>query len=399
MRNIIITGGGMDNKGAQAMTLIAVHELRQRFPDHRIWLYSPVDLANKNLDKSLFAFVFTGWYPMKIARCQHNPLQRTITLLRNRSELREAEELYRNTDFIVDVSGYALGSNWSDKVCNDFLDILEFANGFGIPVYLMPQSFGPFNFSDGRQALDARIRKLLPTAKVIFAREQEGYDALVNTYGLTNVHLATDLVLGNKGIDLDNVFRIRPAMDLPEIGKDSVAVIPNSMNANVSSQETVVSMYAEVIEKLLALNKSVYLLSHSTMDAALCHTLKAHFSENDAVVLLEQDFSCLEFNELVQKFCYLVASRFHSIVHAYKNGIPCIALGWATKYHDLLKLFGQDEYVFDVRSQADTAAMLAAIDRMDSCYDDEAVKIRQRLNAVQQVNVFDVLSEGWKDLP
>ena len=382
----------MVNKGAQAMTLIAVHELRRRFPDHRIYLYSPVDLANKNLDKSQFAFDFTGWYPMKFARCQSNLLQRAVCLLRSRRELLEAEAIYRNTDFIVDISGYALGSNWNDKVCNDFLDILEFANGFRIPVYLMPQSFGPFDFGTDRQVLDNRIRKLLPTVKAIFAREQEGYDALVNTYGLTNVRLSTDLVLGNKGIDLDNVFKTRPAMKLPEIAENSVALIPNSMNASVSSQEAVVGMYTEVIEKLLTLNRTVYLLSHSSMDAALCRTLKAQFADHDAVILLEQDFSCLEFNELVQKFRYLVASRFHSIVHAYKNGIPCIALGWATKYHDLLKLFGQEQYVFDVRTDAGTAQMLTAMERMDGCYAEEAAKIRQGLAAVQKDNVFDVLT-------
>lgn len=394
MRNIIITGGGMVNKGAQAMTLIAVHELRQRFPDHRIFLYSPVDLANKNLDHSQFAFDFTGWYPMKFAKCQRNLLQRTVCLLRSRSELLDAEALYRNTDFIIDISGYALGSNWSDKVCNDFLDVLEFANGFGIPVYLMPQSFGPFDFDADRQKLDARIRRLLPTAKVIFAREQEGYDALVNTYSLNNVRLATDLVLGNKGIDLGNVFRSVPAMNLPQIKEKSVAVIPNFMNVSASSQETVVTTYTEVVEKLLSLNKTVYLLSHSTMDAALCSTMKERFSENEAVILLGQDFSCLEFNELVQKFQYLVASRFHSIVHAYKNTVPCIALGWATKYHDLLKLFGQERYVFDVRNQTDTAEMLDAIGQMDSCYVEEAGKIRRGLASVQRKNVFDVLSHG-----
>lgn len=392
MRNIIITGGGMVNKGAQAMTLIAVHELRQRFPDHRIWLYSPVDLANKHLDKSQFTFDFTGWYPMKFARCQHKPLQRMLCLLRSRAELLEAEVLYRNTDFIVDISGYALGSNWSDKVCNDFLDVLEFADGFGIPIYLMPQSFGPFAFGPERQAMHDRIRKLLPTAKVIFAREQEGYDDLVNTYSLNNVRLATDLVLGNKGINLGNVFSSVPAITLPQIKENSVAVIPNSMNASASSQGTVIAMYTEVVEKLLSLGRTVYLLSHSSMDAALCRTLKANFENQDAVILLEQDFSCLEFNELVQKFRYLVASRFHSIVHAYKNGIPCIALGWATKYHDLLKLFGQEQYVFDVRSNAGTANMLAAINQIDGCCTEEAVKIRRNLNAVQQENVFDVLS-------
>ena len=399
MRNIIITGGGMVNKGAQAMTLIAVHELSRRFPNHRIWLYSPVDLANKDLDKSRFTFDFTGWYPMKFAHCQHNPVQRAITLLCSRAELLEAEALYRNTDFIVDVSGYALGSNWNDKVCNDFLDILEFAQGFGIPVYLMPQSFGPFDFGTERQNLDTRIRKLLPTAKVIFAREQEGYDALVNTYGLSNVRLATDLVLGNKGISLENVFKTVPHMDLPQIADDAVAVIPNSMNASVSSQETVVAMYTKVVEKLLSLDRTVYLLSHSTMDAALCRTLKAHFDAIEAVILLEQDFSCLEFNELVQKFRYLVASRFHSIVHAYKNGVPCIAMGWATKYHDLLKLFGQEQYVFDVRIDTGTTNILEAIGQMDSCHAEESVKIRAGLSAVQQTNVFDVLSHSEGELP
>lgn len=394
MRNIIITGGGMVNKGAQAMTLIAVHELRERFPDHRIFLYSPVDLANKKLDKSQFAFEFTGWYPMKFAYCQHNPLQRAITLLCNRSELLEAEAIYRNTDFVVDISGYALGSNWSDKICNDFLDILEFAQGFNIPVYLMPQSFGPFDFGADRKVLNDRIKKLLPTAKVIFAREREGYDALVDTYGLTNVRLATDLVLGNKGIDLEKIFKNRPGVNLPEIAENSVAVIPNSMNINVSSQEAVLTMYMDVVEKLLSLHKKVYLMSHSSMDATLCRTLKERFEMQKDVVLLEQDFSCLEFNELVQRFQYLVASRFHSIVHAYKNGVPCIALGWATKYLDLLKLFEQEVYVFDVRTESGTVDMLDAIERMDRCNAQEAAKIRRGLAAVQKENVFDVLSEG-----
>ena len=102
----------------------------------------------------------------------------------------------------------------------------------------------------------------------------------------------------------------------------------------------------------------------------------------------------MEFNELVQHFRYLVASRFHSIVHAYKNGIPCIALGWATKYHDLLKHFGQEQYVFDVRSNTDTTSMLEAITRMNDSYVEESLKICKGLAAVQAENVFDVLSIG-----
>lgn len=392
MRNIIITGGELFNKGAQAMTFIAVDELRRRFPDHKIYLLSEMDLARPEEEKEPFAFDFMGWYPLKFARCQSNSLLRFTCKLRNSKELQEAEDIYKHCDAMVDVSGYALGSNWSAATCNRYLDHLEFAQAFGIPVYLMPQSFGPFDFGEERQALNARIQRLLPTAKVIFAREQEGYDALVNTYGLKNVRLAHDLVLGNKGIDLANIFVSAPTLDLPEIRPNSVAVIPNSMNSSVSSQEAVLELYTKAIHALLGQGKTVYLLSHSTVDSALCSKLKEPFLTNENVILLAQDFSCLEFNALVKKFDYLIASRFHSIVHAFKNGVPCIALGWATKYHDLLRLFDQEQYILDVRDKIGEEQIAAAIALMDAHYPDEAGKIQKGLAAVQKQNVFDVLT-------
>lgn len=298
---------------------------------------------------------------------------------------------------MVDVSGYALGSNWSASTCNRYLDHLEFALAFGIPVYLMPQSFGPFDFGPDRQALHARIQRLLPTARVIFAREQEGYDALVNTYRLTNVRLAQDLVLSNAGINLANVFTSAPSLALPDIRPNSVAVIPNSMNASVSDQDAVLALYTSAISALLDHGKTVYLLRHSAMDSALCSELKDPFISQENVILLDQDFSCLEFNELVKQFQYLVASRFHSIVHAFKNGTPCIALGWAAKYHDLLKLFGQEQYVLDVRSAVGAERVFAAIEQMDRRYPEESAKIRNGLAAVQKQNVFDVLTQHRKE--
>ncbi|MBS1401775.1 MAG: polysaccharide pyruvyl transferase family protein [Oscillospiraceae bacterium] len=379
------------------MTFIAVDEIRRRFPNHQIYLLSELDLKRSMAERAQYSFDFMGWYPLKFARCQANPLLRFACKVRNGKELSEAEEIYKHCDAMVDVSGYALGSTWSDATCNRYLDHLEFALAFDIPVYLMPQSFGPFDFGEGRQALNARIHKLLPTAKIIFAREQEGYDALVNTYGLKNVRLAHDLVLSNKGIDLADVFVSVPPLDLPEIKPNSVAVIPNSMNSSVTDQDTVFAIYTNAIKALLDRGKTVYLLSHSAMDSALCGKLKEPFKSNENVILLGQDFSCLEFNELVKEFQYMVASRFHSIVHAFKNGIPCIALGWAAKYHDLLKLFNQEQYVLDVRTKIGAAQVLATIEKMDCHYLEESAKIQDGLAAVQEQNVFDILTQHQKE--
>lgn len=146
MKNIIITGGELFNKGAQAMTFITVDEIKKRFPDHRILVLSEMDLQRPKKEQEQYAFSFMGWYPIKFAKCQSNPILRALCLLRNQKELMEAEAIYKNTDLMIDISGYALGSNWSKETCNRYLDHLEFAKEFRIPVYLMPQSFGPFEF-------------------------------------------------------------------------------------------------------------------------------------------------------------------------------------------------------------------------------------------------------------
>ncbi len=382
MRNIIITGGGMVNKGAQAMTMIAADQLRRRFPDHQILLYD-----QENRKDSGYTFGYVGWYPIKFARAQKNPLLRALCLLRSKAELLECEAVYKNTDLLVDISGYALGANWSDKICSDFLDPLEFAKAFSIPVYLLPQSFGPFDFANPE--IDRRCRRLLPTARLICAREQEGYDLLVSTYGLTNVIRTPDLVLSTREIDLDNVYRSVPALNVPVLAEKSVGIIPNQRNFDIGSRRAVLDFYRAAMDKLLEKGNTLYILSHSDMDKPVCRELKQLYADDGRVILLEQELSCVEFDTLVRGFRYLVASRFHSIVHAYKNGVPCVVLGWAVKYRDLLAQFGQSAYGFDVRQENSHAAILAALDRMEAAAESESAAILAALAPLQTENIFD----------
>ncbi len=384
MKYIIITGGGMINKGAQAMTMIAVDQLSRRFPEHHILLYD-----QENQREGNYKFGYLSWYPIKFARAQKNPLLRVLCLLRSKKELLECERIYKNTDLLVDISGYALGSNWSEKICNNYLDPIEFAHAFGIPVYLMPQSFGPFDFENPE--LVRRCRELLPTVKVICAREQEGYDALVSTYNLTNVIRTTDLVLNNRGMNLTSVYQQVPELHLPKLAEKSVGIIPNYKNSTVSNHDAIAVFYHDAIARLLSYGNTVYILSHSELDKELCRELKQSFVDESSVVLLDQELSCVEFDALVKGFRYLLASRFHSIVHAYKNGVPCIALGWAVKYHDLLEQFGQSEYCFDSRQTDASSRILCAVDQMEHRCVEESCLILNSLQPLQENNVFDII--------
>lgn len=394
MRNIIIAGGGLVNKGAQAMTLISICELKKRFPSHRMVLLTWDASPAAKRKHAMYDLELLEVPPLKFSQAARNPALRALYSLRYRQAFTHIDTIYRNADLFIDVSGYAIGSNWEDKVCNDYLDCIEHALAYGIPVYLLPQSFGPFDYEDeAGKAIDERTRRLFPKAKHIFAREQEGYDALICRYGLTNVTLTHDMVLASKIEDYSPALREKPVMNLPEIPDNSMALIPN-VRVGDSGINDPLAVYTSAVRAGLAQGLYVYITYHSTQDKALCADLKAAFVENDRVVLLEHDHSCMEFNELVKKFRFTVASRFHSIVHALKNGVPCVALGWATKYMDLMKLFGQECYVFDLREKVDAADVARAVEDMARNWKAESETIKAALPELQNVNVFDQIKKA-----
>lgn len=394
MRNIIIAGGGLVNKGAQAMTLICICELKKRYPDHRMILLA-WDASEAAREKhAMYDLELLEVPPKKFSGAARNPILRVLYSLRYGKHFTDTDEIYRNTDLLVDISGYALGSNWRPDACNDYLDNLEFALAYDIPVYLLPQSFGPFDYADDAgRAIDERTRRLFPKIKKIFAREQEGYDALVSRYGLTNVQLTYDMVLASSIEDYSPALRKPLEMQLPEIPENSICLIPNVRTDDNGSGHSI-KLYKNAIQEALSQGLYVYLTYHSSQDEALCAELKAAFAEDDRVILLDHDRSCMEFNELVKKFRFVVASRFHAIVHALKNGTPCIALGWAVKYIDLLNLFDQSAYMFDLRKTVDPAEICRAVAVMNENYAEESRKIRVILPELQKENVFDLIKES-----
>lgn len=394
MRYIIIAGGGLVNKGAQAMTLISVCELKKRFPEHRMILLTWDASPAAKEKHAMYDLELLEVPPPKFARAARNPALRALYTLRYRDAFRHADSIYRNTDLFVDVSGYAIGSNWDAKVCNDYLDGIEHALAYGIPVYLLPQSFGPFDYADeAGKAIDERSRRLFPKAARIFAREQEGYDALIDRYGIGNITLTHDMVLASKLEDYAPALREKQVFVLPDIPENSMGLIPN-VRVGDNGINDPLTVYTAVVRAALDHGLNVFITYHSTQDRELCGAIKEVFVGENRVVLLDRDHSCMEFNELVKKFRFLAASRFHSIVHALKNGVPCIALGWATKYMDLMKLFGQEQYVFDLRNSLDTDLLAKAVTRMADIWQQESGMIRAALPELQKENVFDTIKKA-----
>ncbi len=386
---IVVTGGQLFNKGAQAMTFITADEMAKRYPDTEMVLLSNMDSRRSKEEREQYKFKIQK-YPsaLQLLLLQY---KFTAAILRKigSPEAKAYEELMENTAALIDVSGYALGSNWGYRKTIFYLTRIAVARRHKIPVYLMPQSFGPFDYKGILAPFVKRmIRKNLGYAKEVMCREQDGYALVHEEYGIGNATIVPDLVLQNEEINPANIYKEVPDLRLEEMKGGGVAIIPNQKAMLYGQPEALHEMYQKIIETLLARGKEVYLIYHSAEDLEICREIKKR-SGQDKVHVIEQELSCLEFDSLVQRFDFVIASRFHAVVHAYRNAVPAVVPGWAVKYKELLDCFSQGEFMFDVRGEIDADIVAAAVDKMCDTYSDNREKIRKGLIKIRAEKIYD----------
>lgn len=401
---IIVSGANFNNKGAQSMLFIVADEMRRRFSDCEISFLSSEDLDLSNYKvKQVYFSVETSkimnfdlkalWLLClryikevlkKIAKKNyhiHDPLH----------SLREIKEC----DCIIDVSGYQLGDKWSKDLNYLFLNVIKFAHNNNIPIYLMPQSFGPFEYDDfssnEKRRLLEDISKYLNYPEVVYAREKSGYEAL-KSLGVKEVSLSPDMVLQNTGLDLHNIFISVPYIKLPDIEKDSIGIVPNAQCFKFGNNEDLMYMYQILIGEMLSWHKTIYLIKHSGEDYRICNSIKMMFSDEDQVILLNEDYSCIEYDTLVNKFEFVISSRYHGAVHALRNGVPCMTLGWADKYLELMKHMGLEKYNFDISKEINIDSIVFAIREIINNYDSCKATITESLTKIRNTSCFQVFN-------
>lgn len=392
MKKIFIVGGGFHNKGAQSMTFIAVDEMRKRFPNHEIYVICDSEYERAKKHEEMYNFKIKQFDSIIPVLKRKSPKQFLYYLLKgDKVNEKRVNDFYSQVDIMLDISGYALGSDWPECEVENYLYRIDCARYFRTKVYVMPQSFGPFEYeAKEKKKMFSRIKKALSYAKTVCAREQEGYDTLTQDMGLDNVIKTYDLVLNNKSVDLNNIYKNVPDFDIPQIKPNSIAIIPNAMTVKHGDKDKILSLYKELMSVVLKTGKDIYILHHSNMDKDFCKEIFEIIS-SDKIHLLEQEFNCVEFNSLVSQFDFIVASRFHAVVHAYKNFVPCVTLGWAVKYRELHNAVAQDKYVFNIRNNFDNKSVLDALGAMLQNYEKESSAIKDKMSEIQKDNIFDII--------
>jgi polysaccharide pyruvyl transferase WcaK-like protein len=400
----LIVGGELRNKGAQAMSFITICEIKQRFPELVPVLVSEVDAPPTLIQKMKGQSERPNYSNLNFLLAHQLIEGRTgwkgkLKILLSKKENEIAKSYFDNAALCVDISGYAFGDKWGVIGCTQYLDRVETLVKRGIPTYLLPQSFGPFDFNgEDIKCFAARADKLLSKAKIIFSREEEGFKSMIELCPDANVVLARDIVLQNRKLDFGLIFKNEPTRitRTPDARYKYVGIVPNARIYEHYDRRSLDTLYTDLIEKLLTKGYRIAIVRHATEDLAICKKLKDFYVDDPRVELFQEDRYCFEYRDIFINCDFLIASRFHSIVHAYKSGVPCIALGWSIKYYELLKLANQEDLVFDVTSSSfDGNNLLNSIDYVIENMSELSNEVNNAVQEARENDVFDIVEKDY----
>ncbi len=397
MKKFVVTGIQMRNKGSQAMFLSLYFGLKALYKD-----CSVTGFANKYDDPEQYSFTLLPYDDytrlMYKYRLNNVPLVAPLaTLLAGRArktdkwdgKLAEMDKALKEADAILDASGYTLGSGWGKGGGRMLLQTIEIAKRYNKPIILMPQSFGPFDWGeDDDEEFLKEVKEELSYCTKIYAREREGYECL-KSLGLDNAELSADMVIREKIFPAaSDILKSHDSTSINYPSPGSVGFIINENVFRIGDAEAVLNLYAQMLDKLVRDGEDVYILNTSTADMKLVEKVLAKTQNREKVGVISGEYSSPELIDILGRFKYVVASRYHSIVFAYRSGVPAIILGWASKYVDLAAHFGQQDYVFDIR-EPDVGRIIEQIDKMGASHGEESQRIKDRMEKMQETSVIE----------
>jgi colanic acid/amylovoran biosynthesis protein len=176
--NIVITGGELYNKGAQAMTFTVVDQISRRYPNKSIYLFSTMDYFRDEKQKDKFTFNILPWDNGARSEEISTIIPSIYSKEIPEKTREEIKEVLNSCLFCIDISGYALSSQ-----CGVTPSIMHLSTTMAmrencIPQYIFPQSIGPFEYSTwSRIFIEPLLRQYLPYPE-IFPREEHGVEYL-----------------------------------------------------------------------------------------------------------------------------------------------------------------------------------------------------------------------------
>lgn len=256
--------------------------------------------------------------------------------------------LESEVDAILDASGFAFSDQWGAGDTERMAARCLRWKKQGKKSILLPQAFGPFTSERIKQA----FRQIIDSVDLVFTRDEISYKHISQlSVPMEHIKIAPDFT--------NLVQGIAPAYINDLAGRP--CIIPNYRMID-KTESTVSTTYltflASSIEHLLKQGMKPFILIHERNDAELGAQLQAHVSQTIPVI---KESNPLHLKGILGK-CYLViGSRFHGLISALSQGVPCLGAGWSHKYQMLFKSYSCLDLLVDVNNLQDSLEKVDSI--------------------------------------
>lgn len=237
-----------------------------------------------------------------------------------------------------------------------FLYHIELAISMGITIYIMPNSFGPF---EGKFA-KRMIKKTLSKCKVVMSRESVSQQVLIGECGINSI-LSNDLAFYlAKDKKFDPITYLHKK-NIPINLQKCVAItmrpyrFPESQNPN--------EQYLRY--KICLKNTIEWLSNHGYTPVLVEHTFSESYHERDIIcinevvrmldksikyyVLSDLNLDCTQLKSVYSCFDYIIGTRFHSVIFSIAERIPAIAISYGgNKGQGIMNDYDLSDYVISI---------------------------------------------------
>ncbi len=401
MKKITISAGALyGNRGAEAMTVTTIAQIRKKFPDTRFGIMTPYPKKDRKLiDKdancvilsSKPAFLAGVLFPCTIIAyiLKHIGLSGLI------KRMPKEVSFIASSDMQLDVAGVSFIDGREKFLPFNILTILT-ALLFKVPVYKLSQAMGPFKNPVNRFFAKRYLFKCMR----IFARGEatlKNFDQLKVPAGI--LHRADDIVFLNDfgdPVTSENLSRIE--MTLAELdGKNSdiIGFCPSAVIYKKSLKERwdYIDLNIRIIEFLQSRKYHVLLFPNATREdnpdelmnndipvirEIMARIREKHTSMVSEITVVDFDANSDGIKRFIEKTSLCLVSRFHAMIFALNLHKPLIVIGWSHKYEEVLKQFDLSDYVFDYKN-LDLTKIGIAIDKLEKNHTIIAEQIKSNL--------------------
>ncbi len=225
---------------------------------------------------------------------------------------------------VLDASGFAYSDFWGPGRARRRLGRhLARWKTQGKRLVLLPQAFGPFEGA----ALRTVMTQVLGAADLVFPRDPTSMEHLAGLGGTPATGIAPDFT---------NLLEA-PAPDDPGRWDRAVVVVPNRRMIQVGKRGYASSLVRTMEQVRAAGYEPVLLVQETGRDPALARRLSCRLDPAVPVVL---ETDAIRIKSIIGASAAVITSRYHSLVCALSQGVPCLATSWSHKYRHLVDEYG-----------------------------------------------------------